>query len=73
MGVKGRLFKVESDFQVGEERENYSATGYGESLALGAMYATPNLNPKKRIKTALKAAAKFSTGVAGPYVIKETE
>lgn len=70
-GHAGRLFKVESDFQVGEAFGDYDATGCGEDIALGAMHATAALSipPKERIERALAAAVEHSAGVRPPFVI----
>lgn len=71
VGVHGRLFEVFSDYQVGEREEPYTATGCGESFALGAMHATRELGwpPERRLLAALAAAERFSIGVQGPFRI----
>lgn len=69
VGWRGRLFSVDSDFQVGEPQLGYDAVGCGEDIALGALFATDG-PPRRRVLTALKAAENFSIGVAGPFVIK---
>jgi hypothetical protein len=70
VGFKGRLFKVEGDYQVGESGVPYDACGCGEDIALGAMFASPDLPPEKRILTALEAAEQYSAGVRRPFIIK---
>lgn len=71
VGVRGRLFEVWSDYQVCARADSYAATGCGEPYILGALHATEGLGwePEKRILTALEAAERFSTGVAGPFRI----
>jgi hypothetical protein len=74
VGVKGRLFQIESDFQVGESELNFDSIGCGSPYALGSLYSTRNnekylKNPKLRIEEALKAAAKFSAGVSENFYI----
>jgi ATP-dependent protease HslVU (ClpYQ) peptidase subunit len=72
VGYKGRLFKIESDYQVGESVKPYDATGCGEQYALGAFHATGNkvmTEPEASIRKALEAAAEFSAGVRGPFVV----
>lgn len=69
VGVKGRLFEVNSDFQVGESANGYAAAGCGEEIALGALYATAHLEPEVRILTALAAAEHHSAGVRTPFTI----
>jgi ATP-dependent protease HslVU (ClpYQ) peptidase subunit len=70
LGYKERLFKIESDFQVGESTDTFDACGCGEDFALGSMFSTVTLeNPETRINIALDAAAEFSPGVGGPSLI----
>jgi hypothetical protein len=40
VGYKGRLFRVDSDYQVGEAMCGYDACGCGESHARGSLYTT---------------------------------
>lgn len=70
VGLRGRLFQIDSDFQVGEPIDPYAAVGCGESFALGAFAALEEeekMKPKDRLKIALKAATKFSGGVMEPF------
>lgn len=71
VGYGGKLFNIESDFQVGIPVRNYDAAGCGHDLCLGSLHATEKLNipPKKRIKMALEAAETFSAGVRRPFNI----
>lgn len=69
VGYKGKLYTVESDYQVGIPRLEYDAVGSGADLALGAMYATEGLKPEERITAALSAASAFNAGVAPPFII----
>lgn len=62
VGYRGRLFCIESDFQVGERSDGFDAVGCGESFALGALHVTKGA-PRNRIHSALQAAARFSNGV----------
>lgn len=74
VGVRGRLFEIASDYQVGENLDGYAAVGCGSQVALGAMYAAPLVaTPYHRIKTALEAAERFSAGVRAPFAIVRTE
>lgn len=66
VGIDGRLFKISSDFQVGESLDRYSATGCGRSYALGYLYSTSiKDNPVIVVNRAVKAAIKFSGGCGG--------
>jgi len=69
VGVSGRLFRIGSDFQVGESADGYDAVGSGEELALGALHATARsrMSPRKRIEVALSAAEHFSGAVCRPF------
>jgi hypothetical protein len=73
VGAVGRLFEVNSDFQVGEAAAGYAAVGCGDELALGALYATAKtrMAPDKRVHLALQAAERFSAGVRGPFTVVE--
>jgi hypothetical protein len=74
VGVRGRLFKVEGDFQVGESLKPYDACGCGQELALGALFAQTldATTPQTKVFTALAAAETFSAGVRGPFVLEQT-
>lgn len=69
VGVRGRLFKVEEDYQVGEALAGYDACGCGEEFATGALYATRGRPARSRVRLALEAAEANSAGVRGPFVI----
>jgi ATP-dependent protease HslVU (ClpYQ) peptidase subunit len=70
VGVRGRLFAVYDDYQVGKAADGFAAVGCGDQIALGALYATKGtgMKPRARIKVALGAAERFSAGVRGPFV-----
>lgn len=72
VGVRGRLFKVEEDYQVGESFDGYDACGCGEAYALGVLYATQPNPGFNRLELALMAAAHHSAGVAAPFVYAST-
>lgn len=69
VGFKGRLFSVDSDYQVGESLLSYDAVGCGADIALGALHATDqmNLTADQRIRKALEAAENFNAGVRSPF------
>jgi ATP-dependent protease HslVU (ClpYQ) peptidase subunit len=73
VGYKGKLYNIEADYQVGLPKTTYDAVGCGSDLALGAMFATEDLNPEQRINAALSAASNFSAGVAPPFTILKLE
>jgi ATP-dependent protease HslVU (ClpYQ) peptidase subunit len=69
VGIHGRLFSIESDYQVAEPADGYAAVGGGDELALGALHATAvlGMKPRQRLTAALAAADHHSAGVVGPY------
>jgi ATP-dependent protease HslVU (ClpYQ) peptidase subunit len=74
VAYKGQIFEVQSDYQVAQRDEPYTAVGCGEDLALGALYASGKAgmkDPRARIELALTAAAEFSAGVYGPFRFEE--
>lgn len=72
IGYHGKLFYMHDDFQIGIPRANYTAVGCGGALCNGSLHATNgfDIEPKKRIKMALKAAEMHSAGVRGPFTVK---
>jgi ATP-dependent protease HslVU (ClpYQ) peptidase subunit len=70
VGVRGDIFVVYEDYQVGQAADGFAAVGCGDQVALGALYATAGseLTPRKRVMLALAAAERFSTGVRRPFV-----
>lgn len=72
VAYKGRIFEIQSDYQVGERGEPFSAVGCGEDLALGALFAMDvKIPPRFKVELALKAAAAFSAGVYPPFRVEE--
>lgn len=72
VGYEGRLFYIDSDYQVGESACGYEAVGCGDAYAKGALFASSELSPDERLKTALKAASMHSAGVCGPFHFEST-
>lgn len=69
VGYEGRLFEVHGDFQVAEYSDGLAACGCGEAYALGALDATPDLEPEERVLNALRIAERRSAGVALPFTV----
>ena len=67
VGVKGRLFKIEKDFQVSEH--DYISCGSGEYHALGCLYNSKLTKPKDDIIKALECAEHFVTSVKKPFTV----
>ncbi|MFC7533898.1 hypothetical protein [Actinoplanes sp. GCM10030250] len=70
VGVRGRLFVIHDDYQVGKAADGFAAVGCGDQVALGALFATAGrgMKPRARVRLALRAAERFSAGVRGPFV-----
>jgi hypothetical protein len=68
----GRIFTMDSDFHIGEADVQYMAEGAGQELALGSLFSTGLIKtPRKRVRMALEAAAKFNMSVRPPFTIIE--
>lgn len=74
VGVRGHLFEIGSDYQVGVPQNGYAAVGCGDDLALGALYVTKgsDLTPEERVQAALMAAEHHSAGVMRPFYMVST-
>lgn len=75
VGYKDRLFFIDSDFQVGESVCGYDSVGCGHAYANGAFYVidAKSIKTEDKVTEALKAAAFFSAGVQGPFLILNTK
>jgi len=68
----GRIFTMDTDFHIAEADVHYMAEGAGQELALGSLYSTSMVKtPRKRVRMALEAAAKFNMSVRPPFTIIE--
>lgn len=72
IGVRGRLFEMYEDFQVGRPREGYSAIGSGAAVALGALHSVGSLPARNRLRAALAAAAAHNAYVRPPFAFVVT-
>lgn len=70
IGFEGRIFHVHSNYLVQESVYGYDACGSGEEYALGVFHATVGEPAGSRCLKALEAAAEFSAGVRGPFLVK---
>jgi ATP-dependent protease HslVU (ClpYQ) peptidase subunit len=69
VGIRGRLYRIDSDYQIGRSVDNYDAAGCGEEFARGSLHSTAGLEPAERVRKALEAASHHSTGVCPPFHI----
>lgn len=70
VGFQGRLFEIWDDYQVAEAASGYGALGCGAEVALGSLFATPDMQAEKRIELALKASESHNAGVRAPFYIE---
>lgn len=73
VAYRGHLYEIHGDYQIEESADGYNACGCGERYATGSLFSTDGQEPEKRIKTALRAAERFSAGVRGPFVVEVLE
>lgn len=72
VAYQGRIFDIDSDFQVGEPVGEFSACGCGQDIALGSLHASAKTSepPDYRLTLALEAAQEFSAGVRAPFYVE---
>lgn len=71
IGVRGKLFTLYRDYQVGVPADSFAACGAGLAYALGAMAAlrATRMSPEKRVRIALAAAERYSPWVRRPFIV----
>lgn len=69
VGLSGRLFRVCSHLSVTESVSGYDAIGSGTPQALGSLASTEGRPAEERVNTALRAAERHQSGVAGPFTV----
>lgn len=70
VGYQGKIYVIESDFNVSRPLYNYAACGVGMDYALGAMFVMPEeLHVVSKIEKALLASSEFCTAVRKPFNI----
>lgn len=74
VGLRGRLFCIDSDYQVAEAADCYDAVGAGAEIAKGALCVLQGLEipPQERLRKALEAAEHWSGAVCSPFRFVET-
>jgi hypothetical protein len=74
VGYRGKLYRIEDDYQVGVAADCADAVGCGWSSARGSLHTSgrlvPNIKPEQRVRWALEAAERCSAGVRGPFLIQ---
>lgn len=71
VAVSGRLFEIDSEWQVIEPVSRFWATGSGQRYALAALraleHAGSSHEPADRLRIALRIAAEYDPYVGGPF------
>ena len=70
VGVAGRLFEIDNDYQVADLAFGWGSVGSGYQIANGSLYTTGQvgeLSAKQRITLALNAAVEYSPFVRPPF------
>lgn len=70
VAAAGHLFVIDDEYDVTPPLDPYMAIGTGGAVALGSLYSTPRLAPRRRVWKALRAAERFCMSVRGPFVIR---
>jgi ATP-dependent protease HslVU (ClpYQ) peptidase subunit len=74
IGVRGRLFEIDSSYAVFEAKAKYAAVGCADQEALAAMFTATSLiggdiTPDKIVERGLLAAVEFDTSIRPPFTI----
>lgn len=74
IGVRGRLFEIDSSYAVFEAKAPYAAVGCADQEALAAMFTATSLlagdiTPEKIVERGLLAAVEFDTSIRQPFTI----
>lgn len=73
IGFRDRLYLLHGDYSISELRfGDYDSVGTGQEVALGAMYATEDLEPLHRLETACEAAIEHARGCGLPVTMETT-
>lgn len=67
VGLRDKLFRVQSDFAYLQRVDGFDSVGCAADLALGSLFSNKREHPLKRLEDALICAARFSAGVRPPF------
>lgn len=75
VATPGKLFKIQTDYSVLEPELGICAVGCGESVAMGSLLTTKDMDmtPVEKITKALEAAERYCCGVQRPFRILCTD
>lgn len=74
IGLRGRLFEIDSSYAVFEAKAPYAAVGCADQEALAAMFTATSLlagdiTPRQIVERGLLAAVEFDTSIRQPFTI----
>jgi ATP-dependent protease HslVU (ClpYQ) peptidase subunit len=69
VGYKGKVYRIENDFQVMRHANGLYAIGCGYAYALGSLATNKSPHAEEMIMCALRVAGEFSNGVCEPYYV----
>ena len=73
VGIQGKVYEIQSSFQVQRYADGIASCGCGEEYAYGAMRALEHLDPIDRITKSLEIASYYSGGVMAPFTVLKTK
>ncbi len=74
IAYRGKILKIENDFQVGQSKDDYDAYGSGTYCALCSLFTSSyyDIKPEERMRLAFESCRRFVKGCcAPPYKIKK--
>lgn len=74
IAYRGKIIRIETDFQYAEHRMDYDSFGSGQNLARASLYSTSfyNIDPKTRMRLAFESCRMYQNGCCEPpYIIKQ--
>ena len=69
----GRLFSIQSDYQVCETNRGFHAIGCGADYALGSLASTAGQPAEQRVRRSLECAELLNGGVRAPFRIEHLD
>lgn len=73
VGIHGRLYVIDSDYQIGHTVAGYDAVGSGYMIALGSLHSTAktSISTHDRAVMALEAAVELTGSVRPPFTVMQ--
>lgn len=70
IGYKGRLYRLQEQYDLTPVGDGWIAQGAGEDIAIGVLAATEGMDGPDRVEHVLSLVARFSPWVAEPFVVE---